>query len=126
MGYMGLESWKDSDAAADMRHRVLKVMIKELNDSMKEVERFGTNTDGIVNVALFIESGALQSYEGYELESLNWKALINGLQKHITESHIDKAEEWKDEANRIEHNLAYKRMLRAVKHFIDKKEIRLK
>ena len=126
MGYMGLAHWNDSDMTAGLRSTVVDALVKALNVGMKEVERHGTNTCGIVNVALFLESGALDPYAGYEVEDLNWKKLIEGLEKYIKESNRSNAAAWNnDEDGRIMHNLAYKRMLRSVKTFMDRKELKL-
>jgi hypothetical protein len=54
MGYMGLSCVCDSDAASDLAGNVFSGMVKTLRAGLKERGN-EYNTDGPVNVALFIE-----------------------------------------------------------------------
>lgn len=123
MGYMGLNNWTDSDYAADAYGAVVSVMLKELNERVKE-EGNSYNTSGPVNLALIIESGLLDNvWDYYIQEKLDHKAIVDGLKKHIAASEKDKADEWGDEKNRLWHNKSFKRMLKNVKKFLTKKGI---
>ena len=125
MGYMGLERWGQSDMAADLYGSVVKDLLGALNKGVKEKENC-FNTSGPENVAMIIESGLLDSIPEYYIQDhFDYKTLISGLNANIEGSNEDKKKEWDDEESRVMHNEAYKRMLKNVKKFLKKKEIKL-
>jgi hypothetical protein len=126
MGYSGLKNVGSSDMASDLACACEEAYLKQLSKGLKVVEN-SFNTSGWINVALIIESGTLDSFCPYSkaLEDVDWKFLVSKLEQEVDESKATNKNklEWGDEENRIEHNKAYKRMLKNVKKFLDKKEI---
>jgi hypothetical protein len=113
MGYMSLDSWGDSDMAADAYYRVIKAMVKELNSSM-ELKENNYNTSGGVNVALIIESGILDKVPAHMLDDLNTKLLLKLLEAEINSAMPDRKDDWGNEDNRKKHLKDYKRLYAVV------------
>lgn len=116
MGYMGLDCVNDSDRASDLAYTVFKAMAKELrkglNDSGNEY-----NTNGVVNVALFIEQYMDPKDFHYEDEVISLvKDTKTALEEYI--SSMD-GEEWDDEKNKAWHMKAYNRMLKNLNKFLE-------
>lgn len=122
MGYMGLKHWGDSDRAADAYGAMIKQLIDSLNKELNEKGN-GYNTCGVVNVALIIEDGLLETVpEFYIIEDFHHKKLLDGLRDLISSTDESEKAAWDDEDNRLEHRAAYKRMRDYVKVFIQKKQ----
>lgn len=113
---MGLNSWQDSDEAADfvfvyknakttLERR--KIIDKELKNSANTF-----NTPGSVNIALAMEDGIVRKGD---LTAKQIKTLAKLLSELESDSSPEKSEDWDDEQNRIMHNNAYKRFLEVIK-----------
>jgi hypothetical protein len=112
MGYMGLNSWVDSDRASDLSDDAIDAMLPVLEKGLKEKAN-GWNTEGCVNVALFIEAFKGSDFGNVIFMTERWRKLINktieclnkkiGVSKHI---------KWEDEGNKLMHIKAYQRMVR--------------
>ena len=120
MGYMGLDSYTDSDYAADLAATVHAAMVKVLAEGLEE-EANGFNTNGVVNVALFFEKFIIpiDNEEDYthftsDFFDLAEKTFV-GLEEEIRLWEEDEVE---DHDNREMHLKAYKRMKRRLKHWI--------
>jgi hypothetical protein len=125
MGYMGLQSWGDSDMAADAYMQACKVLIDYLNKIMAE-DHGPYNTSGIVNVALIIESHLLDAADNYQVQRhFKYNILLKGLQLHIdsAKNTPENRKQWGDEESRKMHYAAYKRMHGNVKMFLKAKDI---
>lgn len=105
---MGLNSWGESDNAADFDFTIGDVLNKLITKELKD-QGNSYNTCGAVNIALLIESGRLSVAQFSKQNRLN---LIELLEELILEA-SDKSE-WEDEENRKMHLNAYKRMLKSV------------
>jgi hypothetical protein len=116
MGYMGLNCVNDSDRAADLAYGVFKKMADELREGLKEVGN-AYNTNGCVNVALFIEEYLDPNNFHYQEGVINLvKDTRTELEKHIHKS--DNAE-WDTEKNKNWHMKAYNRMLKNLNKFLE-------
>lgn len=116
MGYMGLDCVCDSDRAADLAAGVFRAMAKELRKGLKEVGN-AYNTNGTVNVALFIEEYMDPNNFHYNEEVINLvKDTKTALEKHIEKSNNV---EWDTENNKKWHMKAYNRMLKNLNKFLE-------
>jgi hypothetical protein len=122
MGYMGLDKWSDSDMASGAFGCAVDAMLKVLSRELKSKENC-YNTDGVVNVALVIESGLLDVVPDYYLDEFNFKYLLDGLEQHRKEALASQKDQWQDEESRKMHLNAYERMIRNVKKFLKSKNI---
>lgn len=115
MGYMGLSCVCDSDAASDLAYNVFKSMTDTLRKGLKERGN-EFNTNGPVNVALFIEE-----YLNAEDFSFN-DDMISLVRETRTKlkDHIEKSKnaEWDCERNKKDHLTAYNRMLKNLDSFL--------
>jgi len=105
MGYMGLRNWGESDMAAGLVHCIFDDVLKQLREVLKE-ETSCFNTDGVVNVGLFLEM--LQDIDCNLQEFIN-DEFVPAMEAYISQS--DSAD-WDDEDNKKMHLKAYRRMLR--------------
>jgi hypothetical protein len=109
MGYSGLESWVDSDGAADLRSRIqegsdLDSLLKEaIADPGNEY-----NPEGCVDVALLLEGGVITAKE---VGIKNLQAICRRLSKLI------KSCEGEGE-NEVYHRESCERLLGSVKSFM--------
>lgn len=114
MGYMGLGCVCDSDLASDLAANTFTAMTKVLKKALKEKgNRF--NTDGVVNVALFIEEHLNpKNYYGDDMDTL-----INDVKKLLKEKiEITKEADWNDDKEGKKYHLkCYKRMLKNLNKF---------
>lgn len=116
MGYMGLDCVNDSDRASDLAYTVFKAMAKELRKGLKEAGN-EYNTNGVVNVALFIEEYLEPQNFHYQEEVINLvKDTRTELEKHI---HKSDTAEWDSEKNKAWHMKAYNRMLKNLNKFLE-------
>jgi hypothetical protein len=126
MGYSGLKNVNSSDTASDLAYGCERAYLKELSNGLK-VQENEFNTSGWINVALIIESGALDSFCSYsdEFEKFDWEFLIKKLEREVIESssNVKYKSQWECEENRQMHHKAFKRMCSNVKKFLRKKEI---
>lgn len=89
MGFIGLDSWSDSDGASDCRcaclQAIAKVFKKELKNKANE-----WNTPGYINVLLVVMDFNLEPYDGLWTE-------LNEAEKYLSKS-IRKTKDpiWKD------------------------------
>lgn len=109
MGYMGLESWIDSDRAADLRRTIEdKIFKKESVSSIidKEIEDRCNcyNTEGCVNLALLLEDGILA-------KDYITKKQVSAVRNRLLELLEDNCDEY--------HSLAYVRLWNVVKKFLN-------
>lgn len=116
MGYMGLDSWGESDNAAGFKSS-LEEAVGELFDSEIQDEANSYNTPGSVNIGLLIEDGVLPIRL---LKPSQINILKDKLKVLIKDS--SKKDDYEDEGNRLMHNKAYKRILK----FIEKEEKKFK
>ena len=127
MGYTGLATVCDSDRASDLQYVCRNAYIAALSKGLKDKGNTGNtgntyNTDGIVNVALIIESGELDSFDWYNIdEHLDHAKLVKGLEEKVLHSSEKYKGVWNDEHNRLLHHNAYTRLLKCVEKFIKKK-----
>ncbi len=123
MGYMGLDSYGASDAAADAMCSMVHAALNSLKKSYKEDKDNGPyNTDGDVNVCLIIESGIFD-FEGVECyvdDYLNFfKEVQESMKKKIKNTETNK-ENWDNENNRLNHLKSYKRLAKSLDTFVEK------
>jgi hypothetical protein len=119
MGYMGLDSWVDSDLAAGFVGTVMEkgISLKKLRKEMKE-ENGEFNTDGIVNVGLFLEVfnpniAGLMAY--LELDDFIRNEFIPSMEEYIERN---RTADWGDISNKRSHLTAYRRLLRHAEKLI--------
>ena len=113
---MGLNHWGESDGAADFvyTYKEATTMAKRRKLIDTELKDFANNynTPGSVNIALAIEGGILRKEDLTEVQLYTLRDLLTELK---VKSSAKYRKEWSDESGRIEHNNAYKRLLKAVK-----------
>ncbi len=117
MGYMGLESVGLSDNASDLAYSVFGAMTKKLAKGLKEKGN-EYNTPGFVNIALFVEQYLKPDkyYGNDELYEIIEKA------KGMLEEQIETMDgEWPNENNRKYHLKSYKRMVKNMNKFLEKR-----
>jgi len=122
MGYSGLGCVCDSDVASDLAFDAVSAMAKALRKGMK-IKENGWNTDGCVNVALFIEE-----LIGKKASDISNSLICNDdfiqLAKDdlkLMQEKYNKAKKvkWDTGENKKMHLDAYKRMIKSLKRFID-------
>jgi hypothetical protein len=119
MGYMGLESYVESDNAADFHYLVQKYLL----DITKTVDVFATevkyvancyNTPGPVNIALVVESGVLD-----KLPDIHKKKLHASISEALAKLDIMITENKDDtDQNIVWHVTAYKRMANSLSKWL--------
>jgi len=115
MGYMGLTCVCDSDAASDLAYGAAQAAAKVLQKDVKSIEN-GFNTDGCVNVALFIEEFVIPTGFGDGVDEMGDVAqtALELLQKKLKNDFKD-VEDWGgDKENMLEHKEAYERLVKAL------------
>lgn len=125
MGYMGLDAVTDSDMAADLVHGLADAIKSKLVKGMKEDAGNEYNTEGIVNVALFLEE-IRGTYLFYALDEFVMQKFIPKFEKFISDytKGFKKAKkedylEHDDDINYQWHLKSYKRMLRNIQNSLD-------
>ena len=120
MGFMGLDTHLDSDAAGDLHYAVVKSMLEVLNKGM-DYRGNSYNTCGFVNVALVIESGLLDSIDGHLIDKLlETNKLLTGLED--LNKHCEDKSNWKDQEDRLFYAKHFARMTKSVKKRLKRKE----
>lgn len=120
MGYSGLEHWVCSDGAADMVADIEDALYRILN---KELKNKGNelNTDGPTNVALYFEAFLLPTkdeWHSVKLEKLAIKVI------YLLENKVKMCESnsgWDSEKNRKYHIKSFKRLIKSLNKFLDKR-----
>ena len=112
---MGLDSWEESDNAACFVSRYKKAIFakQRVNLIDKEFEDFANsyNTPGSVNIALAMEDGIVRKDDMTETQRYRLRDMLHELKDA---SSAKFKENWEDEGTRIDHNNAYKRLLKHV------------
>lgn len=126
MGYDGLNNWINSDMAADLVGEILQFAVKSLKKELKEVSN-SINTEGSVNVALFVESFIKPNVKEWSNSCIEGLAevleeTVKQLSTLIEDVKKNKDNEWDDEENRLWHLSNYKRMLKNVKFVLSRIE----
>jgi len=123
MGYSGLNSYGESDMAADIYHSTVKDMVKALTNGFKTTRRENSyNTEGCVNIALIIRSGLLKNVDWEDVETDEYKSLLEtalGDMEKLIKLALDK-EDWDDERNRKHHLFEYRKMKGELQKELDK------
>jgi hypothetical protein len=111
MGYMGLNSWIDSDNAAAFVNNALFSMAKLVQKELKNKDN-AYNTPGFVNVALWAESFLPDDFV-YRDQDLGVQLLraIEMLEKELVD--LKKEKDW---GSKDMHVTAYKRMIKSLKN----------
>ena len=122
MGYMNL-SVIGSDMAADIAYEVIEEMGEKLLEEAS-VENNEFNTDGCINVAMFIEEFVVPAPGWTAFVSSDWKlfkAAVKAeklLVKRTERTGKRYKSRWDDEDNRVMHRERYQEMLDALRSFI--------
>lgn len=120
MGYMGLNSVRNSDSASDLAYDAIGSMVKGLRKGLKE-EGNEYNTNGPVNVALFFEAYIIPLAEEYQDYSDVWDLARDTKTELQAFRNKMKENDWgKDVTNKKMHIDAYNRMLKALNRFLEK------
>ena len=109
MGFMGLDSWVESDCAADFRSELVDTLYKQTIDEL-ENKANQYNTPGYINVALLLEDGAYDILDSYELDDEKWIAVFDTVVEGIEHS----AKNWNEPA--------LLRLRRSVKDFVSERQ----
>ena len=122
MGYMGLDSWGESDGAADLYSTITKAIITALSKGCKQVGN-AYNTNGPVNVALvaedlFIRDGQVADIYSEEAHKLFAKVVKQLKQAHL-KMHAIPIGDWDDKEM---HVTAYERMIKNMTMIVEKLE----
>jgi hypothetical protein len=119
MGYSSLNNVNSSDMASDLLYSCEQAFMLKLSKGLKEEENC-YNTSGWTNIALIIESGALDKFCKYStsFEKFDWGFLIEKLKKEVENSSESNAKVWDSEENRKMHHDAFKRMLANTEQFL--------
>tara|TARA_Y100000310_G_C20285009_1_gene624441 strand:+ start:255 stop:626 length:372 start_codon:yes stop_codon:yes gene_type:complete len=121
MGYMGLDSWIESDNAADTFHGLITILVENLKTRIDNSDWDNCyNTNGIVDAGLILEAlfvgnekakGAVEFHTGFQ-EFL--KELIDKLTTGLEE--MTKEDDW---GSKQMHVTAYERMITNLKTLQD-------
>jgi hypothetical protein len=87
MGYMGLDSWGDSDGAADLFSDATDAVIAVLRKGLEE-EGNAYNTDGPVNVALVAEDMFMRNGDVSHIYSDEAHKLLTEVVKRLKKAHL--------------------------------------
>ena len=94
MGYMGLDSWLDSDRAAELADSVVYSVVETLRDHLESGEEGGSyNTDPVVNVVLNIRALTEKGDKDFWIQDFNFMSLLEDVvdefSDYITEASED-------------------------------------
>ena len=110
MGYLGLSCICDTDVGADFVASLADVIEPKLRRHMK-VKENAYNTDGIINVGLFLEE-IVGTYLFGSMDEFILEEFVPAFEQFIKESDN---KEWETSKNKQFHINAYKRMLKNIK-----------
>ena len=117
MGYIGIKDWTDSDDAVTLTDDVLTLVCKRLNKELK-VKGNEFNLDGVVNVALFLESFVIPNKEYTHIYVPELSNLLsNVVDKLINLIEKTQSEVWTDNAGKKKHLTAYRRLHQKIEKF---------
>ncbi|MEI6598062.1 MAG: hypothetical protein WCL22_03375 [bacterium] len=110
-----MDHWQESDGAADFVfvYKEATTMAKRRKIIDTELKDFANNynTPGSVNIALAMEDGIVRKDDMTETQRYRLRDMLHELKDA---SSAKFKENWEDEGTRIEHNNAYKRLLKHV------------
>lgn len=117
MGYMGLDTYSDSDKAWDLSMVAINAMVDKLNEGLKEKGN-SFNTKGPVNVALFFEAFIIPLEDEYS--NNDQIVMLAKKTRDALKDIRNKSNEldWEDENNKKDHIEAYDRMLKSLNKFL--------
>lgn len=122
MGYSGLSCVGDSDMASDLAYGAVSAMAKALRKDLNTKEN-DWNTDGCVNIALFIEELIGKKDSDILVSLVSNDALVqlakDDLELMQKKHKKAKKEKCDDAESKSMHLKAYKRMIKSLERFLD-------